>query len=81
MAVSSTFAVHSCYGQQHRQTTLCEGLNGGGGGQNVGCRLKFHYFVGCVILIDVRFIPLMLDVAKTIFSLQNVEVSCECYYK
>ena len=34
-----------------------------------------------MILIDVRFIPLMSDVAKTIFYLQNVEVSCECYYK
>ena len=28
---------------------LLEGLNGegGGGGSHVGCRLKFHYFVGC----------------------------------
>ena len=24
-----------------------EGLNGGGGGPHVGCRLKFQYFVGC----------------------------------
>ena len=30
-------------------------------------------------LIDVTFIHLMLDLTKTIFSMQNVELGCEFY--
>ena len=26
---------------------MVEGLNRGGGGPHVGCRLKFHFFVAC----------------------------------
>lgn len=34
-----------------------------------------------VKLIDVTFIHLISELAKTVFSLQNVEISCEFYYK